>query len=72
MNEIQSTNRNGRRGMDPRAIVAVVTMLYGLSPIDVIPDFIPIAGQADDVGVILLAVVAMLVMTMAGAGRGGE
>lgn len=63
-NQIQPTNRG--RGFDPRAIVAILTMLYSLSPIDVIPDFIPIAGQVDDVGMIALAVVAVLLMTMAG------
>lgn len=71
-NHIQSTNNNGRRGLDPRAIVAVLAGLYGLSPIDTMPDFIPVLGQLDDAGVILLAVVVMLLMSMAGAGNRGE
>jgi uncharacterized membrane protein YkvA (DUF1232 family) len=69
MNQIQHNNNsshNGRRGLDPRMIVAILAGLYGLSPIDAMPDFIPVLGQMDDAGVILLAVVAMLVMSAAG------
>ena len=39
--------------------IAVAALLYLVSPIDAVPDFIPIAGLADDVSIIL-AVIAML------------
>ena len=50
-------------------IIGLLAGLYGINPIDVLPDFIPVVGQMDDVGIILLAVVAMLVLSM---GRGGD
>jgi len=35
--------------------VAVAALIYVLTPIDLIPDFIPVAGQMDDVAVLLVA-----------------
>ncbi|HEX5500981.1 MAG TPA: DUF1232 domain-containing protein [Thermomicrobiales bacterium] len=47
----------------PKLLVPALTVLYVLSPIDLLPDFLPVLGQLDDVGVIALALalVAMLV-----------
>jgi uncharacterized membrane protein YkvA (DUF1232 family) len=52
-------------GRDPRVpwyakVMALVTAAYALSPIDLIPDFIPVLGYLDD----LLIVPAAIVLTV--------
>ena len=37
-----------------RVLLIVLAILYVVCPIDVIPDFIPVAGWADDVIIALL------------------
>ncbi len=39
----------------PKLIIAAV-IVYVVSPIDLIPDFIPIAGQIDDLGVLFFGI----------------
>ena len=37
----------------------IIAIIYVLSPVDIIPDAIPVAGQADDLLVILLQAAKM-------------
>jgi uncharacterized membrane protein YkvA (DUF1232 family) len=39
----------------PRRIVFALLLLYLLSPIDLVPDFVPVAGQLDDAILLALA-----------------
>jgi uncharacterized membrane protein YkvA (DUF1232 family) len=47
----------------PKWIVPALAIIYVLSPIDALPDVIPILGWTDDMGIIALtlAVIAMLI-----------
>ncbi len=50
---------------DPRVdwwskVLLVVVIAYVVSPIDLVPDFIPIAGQLDDAILVLLAIRILL------------
>ncbi len=38
-----------------RAIIALLAFLYIVSPLDLIPDFIPVIGWLDDLGVLAWA-----------------
>ena len=44
----------------PAKLIAAVTVAYALSPVDLIPDFIPVLGYLDDL-IILPALVALTV-----------
>ena len=43
----------------PKLLAPAITVIYVLSPLDVVPDLIPLLGQLDDVGVITLALAAI-------------
>jgi uncharacterized membrane protein YkvA (DUF1232 family) len=47
-----------REPLVPRLIKAVpmLAVLYVIMPLDFVPDFLPVLGQLDDLGVILLAI----------------
>ena len=45
----------------------VLAALYVISPLDFAPDFLPVLGQLDDLGVILIALAAFLRLCPAGA-----
>lgn len=52
---------------DPRVggvkyLLPSIAVLYLLSPIDLLPDFFPVVGQIDDLGVLVLMVVMVLRM----------
>ena len=38
-----------------RVIIAVLAIIYVISPLDLIPDFIPVVGWLDDLGVLVWA-----------------
>ncbi len=44
--------RDRRVSILPKALL-VLTLVYVISPFDVIPDFIPVIGEMDDVAVVL-------------------
>src|SRR5262249_9019981 len=48
----------------PLAVKLVIpaSLLYLISPLDLIPDFIPVVGQVDDITIVLLAVLAFVKM----------
>lgn len=40
--------------------IILCCVLYVICPIDLLPDFIPVLGQCDDVGAIVLAIKSLL------------
>ena len=44
-------------------IIPVFTVAYLVLPFDLIPDFIPVIGYMDDVGIVILSLAAMMRLT---------
>lgn len=42
------------------AVILILALLYIISPIDLVPDVIPVVGWADDLAVVVTAGVAAL------------
>jgi uncharacterized membrane protein YkvA (DUF1232 family) len=54
---VRAYARGDYRSVSWRTVaLAVATLLYLLTPIDLIPDFIPVLGYVDDVAVVALVV----------------
>jgi uncharacterized membrane protein YkvA (DUF1232 family) len=48
--------RDPRVNKTLKIVIPAVVAVYVLSPIDLIPDFIPVLGELDDLAIILLAI----------------
>lgn len=44
-----------KRATWKRAVIGVLALLYVLSPLDILPDWIPLVGWLDDIGVLAWA-----------------
>ena len=53
----------------PRLLKAlpILTLLYVISPLDFVPDFIPVLGQLDDLGIFLVSLEVFLGLCPSGA-----
>ncbi len=54
---------NDRRTPFLAKVLVVVGLLYGAAPIDLVPDVIPLFGQLDDIGLLLIILALFLRMT---------
>jgi uncharacterized membrane protein YkvA (DUF1232 family) len=52
----------------PTAVKLIIpaTLLYLISPVDVMPDLVPLVGQADDLMVVLLGIMAFIKLCPSG------
>ena len=52
---VHNRNNKNKKGVNnmKKYVYLFLTILYVLSPVDIVPDAIPVAGQADDLLVIL-------------------
>lgn len=42
------------------ALIIILSLAYIASPIDLIPDFLPVIGQADDLGVLIFDILYII------------
>lgn len=68
-NQSNQPARSG--GMNLQTIIGILAGLYGASPIDAMPDFVPVIGYGDDAIVIVIAVLLIIAVTVADRGQGG-
>lgn len=54
-----------KRSPMAQAVLAAITVLYLASPIDVIPDFVPVAGYLDDLALILTEISSLIMFIKA-------
>ena len=55
-----SKDKLGKNGtLSSRSLCLALIMLYILSPVDVIPDFLPLLGQVDDIYVFVSLIVGV-------------
>jgi len=64
---LHNANLVWRLLLDPRVsiltkLIPAGVLVYVLSPLDLIPDVIPVAGQLDDLAIILLGIRAFIAM----------
>ncbi|WP_119731740.1 YkvA family protein [Thermomonospora amylolytica] len=61
---LRDTARGDYRGLGHRRLaLLLIALVYVLSPVDVLPEFLPLIGVADDLGVVMWAVATLVAAT---------